>query len=176
MTAGSISAAAVNPFDVVKTRLQVSLKLDLEEKQVLGDFAEYWNIFGKLFFVRGNYNWNHQVLEKGAGEETYKGIPDAFKKILVNEGPSAFLKGALCRMIVIAPLFGIAQMVYFFGIAEFLLGRDKQGKKWGGGQQGGGEEHGGGEQGGGFQVSQFYNNALGCENDAGFHILAKYWS
>jgi len=91
MTAGSISAAAVNPFDVVKTRLQ--------------------------------------VLEKGAGEETYKGIPDAFKKILVNEGPSAFLKGALCRMIVIAPLFGIAQMVYFFGIAEFLLGRDKQGKK-----------------------------------------------
>merc|ERR1719402_308147 len=91
MTAGSISAFSVNPFDVVKTRLQ--------------------------------------VLEKGAGEETYKGIPDAFKKILVNEGPSAFLKGALCRMIVIAPLFGIAQMVYFFGIAEFLLGRDKQGKK-----------------------------------------------
>merc|ERR1712211_210257 len=75
MTAGSISAAAVNPFDVVKTRLQ--------------------------------------VLEKGAGEETYKGIPDAF------------LKGALCRMIVIAPLFGIAQMVYFFGIAELLLGIEK---------------------------------------------------
>ena len=71
-------------------------------------------------------NWKRsQVLEKGAGEETYKGIPDAFKKILVNEGPSAFLKGALCRTIVIAPLFGIAQMVYFFGIAEFLLGREK---------------------------------------------------
>ena len=69
-----------------------------------------------------------QVLEKGAGEETYKGIPDAFKKILMNEGPSAFLKGALCRMIVIAPLFGIAQMVYFFGIAEYLLGREKANK------------------------------------------------
>ena len=29
-------------------------------------------------------------------------------------------------MIVIAPLFGIAQMVYFFGIAEALLGYEKQ--------------------------------------------------
>ena len=28
-------------------------------------------------------------------------------------------------MIVIAPLFGIAQMVYYFGIAEALLGIDK---------------------------------------------------
>jgi hypothetical protein len=28
-------------------------------------------------------------------------------------------------MIVIAPLFGIAQMVYYFGIAEHFLGIDK---------------------------------------------------
>lgn len=90
MAAGSISAVAVNPFDVVKTRLQ--------------------------------------VLHKGAGDETYSGIPDAFRKILKHEGPTAFLKGALCRMIVIAPLFGIAQMVYFFGIGEYLLGVDKNKK------------------------------------------------
>jgi len=88
--AGSFSAAAVNPFDVVKTRLQ--------------------------------------LLTKGAGDETYNGIFDAFKKILKNEGPSAFFKGALCRMIVIAPLFGIAQMVYFFGIAETLMGIEKNQK------------------------------------------------
>lgn len=85
--AGSISAAVVNPADVVKTRLQ--------------------------------------LLNKGAADESYSGIADAFKKIYRNEGPSAFFKGALCRMIVIAPLFGIAQMVYYFGIAEYLMGREK---------------------------------------------------
>ncbi|KAK7082058.1 hypothetical protein SK128_017258, partial [Halocaridina rubra] len=69
---GSLAALAVNPFDVVKTRLQ--------------------------------------LLSKGANEVEYKGIPDAFIKILKNEGPRAFFKGGACRMIVIAPLFGIAQM------------------------------------------------------------------
>ena len=86
--AGSISAAVVNPADVIKTRLQ--------------------------------------LLNKGVGEESYNGIVDAFKKILKNEGPRAFFKGAMVRMIVIAPLFGIAQMVYFFGIAEAILGYEKK--------------------------------------------------
>ena len=31
-------------------------------------------------------------------------------------------------MIVIAPLFGIAQMVYYFGIAEALMGVEKNTK------------------------------------------------
>ena len=84
---GSISAAVVNPADVVKTRLQ--------------------------------------LLNKGASEQSYSGIRDAFVKIFQQEGPSAFFKGALCRMIVIAPLFGIAQMVYYFGIAEYFMGMDK---------------------------------------------------
>lgn len=38
-----------------------------------------------------------------------------------NEGPSAFLKGAYCRALVIAPLFGIAQVIYFLGVGEFIL-------------------------------------------------------
>jgi len=84
---GSISAAVVNPADVVKTRLQ--------------------------------------LLNKGASEQSYSGIADAFVRIFKTEGPTAFFKGALCRMIVIAPLFGIAQMVYYFGIAEYFMGIDK---------------------------------------------------
>lgn len=44
------------------------------------------------------------------------------RKILRKEGPGAFLKGATCRALVIAPLFGIAQVMYFVGVGEFLLG------------------------------------------------------
>ena len=74
---------AVNPCDVVKTRLQ--------------------------------------SLQRGINEDTYSGFLDCARKILRNKGPSAFLKGAYCRALVIAPLFGIAQVVYFLGLAETLL-------------------------------------------------------
>lgn len=81
--AGSTAAVAVNPCDVIKTRLQ--------------------------------------SLQRGVNEDTYSGIIDCARKIWRNEGPMAFLKGAYCRALVIAPLFGIAQVVYFIGIAEFFL-------------------------------------------------------
>ncbi|KAK5863645.1 hypothetical protein PBY51_000661 [Eleginops maclovinus] len=63
-----------------------------------------------------------QSLKKGANEETYNGVVDCIRKILIKEGPGAFLKGASCRALVIAPLFGIAQVMYFVGVGEFLLG------------------------------------------------------
>ncbi|KAG7228277.1 hypothetical protein INR49_009138 [Caranx melampygus] len=63
-----------------------------------------------------------QSLKKGANEETYNGVVDCVRNILRKEGPGAFLKGASCRALVIAPLFGIAQVVYFVGVGEFLLG------------------------------------------------------
>ncbi|CAL1609066.1 unnamed protein product [Knipowitschia caucasica] len=81
--AGSFAAVAVNPCDVVKTRLQ--------------------------------------SLNKGASEESYNGVMDCISKILRKEGPSAFLKGAGCRALVIAPLFGIAQVMYFVGVGEYIL-------------------------------------------------------
>ncbi|KAJ0172203.1 hypothetical protein K1T71_012176 [Dendrolimus kikuchii] len=85
--AGSTAALAVNPMDVVKTRMQ--------------------------------------TLTKGTGERQYTSILDCVTKTLKYEGPMAFFKGGACRMIVIAPLFGIAQAVYYIGIAEFLLGIKK---------------------------------------------------
>ncbi|CAK9814130.1 Mitochondrial glutamate carrier 1 [Anthophora quadrimaculata] len=83
-TAGSTAAISVNPFDVIKTRLQ--------------------------------------VIKKAPGEITYNGVLDCITKTMKNEGPTAFFKGGACRMIVIAPLFGIAQTVYYLGVAEWLLG------------------------------------------------------
>ncbi|XP_026464641.1 mitochondrial glutamate carrier 1-like [Ctenocephalides felis] len=85
--AGSMAALVVNPFDVVKTRLQ--------------------------------------LLTRAEGEMAYSGVLDCITKTLRYEGPTAFFKGGACRMIVIAPLFGIAQMVYYLGVAEALLGVNK---------------------------------------------------
>ncbi|XP_061760468.1 mitochondrial glutamate carrier 1-like isoform X1 [Nerophis ophidion] len=82
--AASVSAIAVSPCDVVKTRLQ--------------------------------------SLKKGTNEETYNGVVDCIRNIMRKEGASAFLKGASCRALVIAPLFGIAQVVYFVGVGEMVLG------------------------------------------------------
>ncbi|XP_020644731.1 mitochondrial glutamate carrier 2 [Pogona vitticeps] len=63
-----------------------------------------------------------QTLKKGLGEDTYSGIIDCARKVWTHEGPAAFMKGAACRALVIAPLFGIAQGVYFVGIGEYAMG------------------------------------------------------
>ncbi|MCI4380327.1 hypothetical protein PGIGA_G00238710 [Pangasianodon gigas] len=62
-----------------------------------------------------------QTLQKGEGEDSYRGIIDCTRRILSREGPSAFLKGATCRALVIAPLFGIAQGIYFLGVGEQVM-------------------------------------------------------
>ncbi|XP_068619593.1 mitochondrial glutamate carrier 1-like [Battus philenor] len=81
---GSTAALAVNPMDVIKTRMQ--------------------------------------TLTKGTGERQYSSIMDCLLTTWKNEGVTAFFKGGACRVMVIAPLFGIAQTVYYLGIAEYLLG------------------------------------------------------
>ncbi|XP_068168677.1 mitochondrial glutamate carrier 1 [Antennarius striatus] len=63
-----------------------------------------------------------QTLQKGEGEDSYRGIVDCTRRIMTREGPTAFFKGAMCRALVIAPLFGIAQGVYFLGVGESVLG------------------------------------------------------
>ncbi|XP_063052166.1 mitochondrial glutamate carrier 1 [Engraulis encrasicolus] len=62
-----------------------------------------------------------QTLQKGEGEDSYRGIVDCVRRVLTREGPSAFMKGATCRALVIAPLFGIAQGIYFLGVGEQVI-------------------------------------------------------
>lgn len=50
----------------------------------------------------------------------------SYSKIMKREGPSAFLKGAGCRALVIAPLFGIVQVMYFLGVGEFIMSQSFQ--------------------------------------------------
>lgn len=62
-----------------------------------------------------------QLINTSAGEERYFGMRQAFVDIYRKEGPKAFLKGAGCRVMYIAPLFGIAQTVYYLGVGEKLI-------------------------------------------------------
>ncbi|XP_017746843.1 PREDICTED: mitochondrial glutamate carrier 2 isoform X4 [Rhinopithecus bieti] len=86
-------------------------------------------IYFPLFANLNNLGFNElavlktriQTLKKGLGEDMYSGITDCARKLWIQEGPSAFMKGAGCRALVIAPLFGIAQGVYFIGIGERIL-------------------------------------------------------
>ncbi|KAH8288562.1 hypothetical protein KR054_005468, partial [Drosophila jambulina] len=56
----------------------------------------------------------------------YNGIVDCVRKMLSNEGVRAFFKGGLCRIMVVGPLFGIAQMFYFLGVGETILGIEQK--------------------------------------------------
>ncbi|EFA81635.1 putative transmembrane protein [Heterostelium album PN500] len=46
------------------------------------------------------------------GDPTYNGIIDCVQKTLKNEGPKAFTKGLVPRIMIISPLFGITLVVY----------------------------------------------------------------
>lgn len=52
----------------------------------------------------------------GVNEDTYSVFVDCDQRIWRHKSPSAFLKGAYCCALVLGPLFGITQMVYFLGI------------------------------------------------------------
>lgn len=62
-----------------------------------------------------------QTLQKGVGEKAHTGILNCLVQTYKDEGWRALFKGGFCRMLVLAPLFGIAQTVYYIGVAEALF-------------------------------------------------------
>lgn len=51
-------------------------------------------------------------VEARAGQTTYSGITDCFRQILVQEGPRAFFKGSLARVLRSSPQFGATLVAY----------------------------------------------------------------
>lgn len=51
-------------------------------------------------------------VESRAGQQTYHGITDAFRKILREEGPKAFFKGGPARVFRSSPQFGVTLLSY----------------------------------------------------------------
>jgi len=50
--------------------------------------------------------------EARKGESTYKGVGDAFRKILSEEGPRALFKGGPARVLRSSPQFGVTLVAY----------------------------------------------------------------
>lgn len=107
----------------------------LGPKNQIGDSVFYASFFAGIvsgatasFFVTplDVIKTRIQLIDCKTSNLHYKGIIDAFLKITSFEGPKALFKGAACRMLVMAPLFGIAQTVYYFGVAEYFLGINKK--------------------------------------------------
>ncbi|KAL5010101.1 hypothetical protein ScPMuIL_012406 [Solemya velum] len=104
-----IHMTQTNKYDATSDALKVVKRLEMGDSEGLGR-------------IKRVVKTRLQTLEKAAGDRSYSGIVDCFVKVMKYEGPKAFLKGALCRILVIAPLFGIAQTVYYLGVAEYILG------------------------------------------------------
>ena len=70
-----------------------------------------------------------QLINKDAGAQSYNGILDAFTKILKQEGITAFFRGGLCRMIVIAPLviiFNLTKKVSCLEVSFLVISARKK--------------------------------------------------
>jgi hypothetical protein len=69
---------------------------------------------------------SYQISLDSNNAESVEKSTCSYRGIYTREGVPALFKGALCRVLVVAPLFGIAQMMYFVGVAEYLLGYDRK--------------------------------------------------
>ncbi|PKU46857.1 mitochondrial glutamate carrier 1 [Limosa lapponica baueri] len=123
--AGLIGVTCVFPIDLAKTRLQNQQNGQRMYTSMSDCLIKTIRSEGYFGMYRGAaVNLTLVTPEKAiklAANDFFRHHLSKDGKIWQKEGPMAFLKGAYCRALVIAPLFGIAQVVYFIGIAEFLL-------------------------------------------------------
>ncbi|VDP34545.1 unnamed protein product [Schistosoma mattheei] len=104
---GTIAAFSVTPFDGSPECQWIRVREEKLEKTILKSnlLMLLLALYPKVFrLLRPRIHWYGQ-------EQTLR-----------NEGVHGLFKGAGCRVMVMAPLFGIAQTVYYLGVAERILG------------------------------------------------------
>ncbi|KAG8778339.1 mitochondrial aspartate-glutamate transporter agc1 [Ceratobasidium sp. 428] len=67
-------------------------------------------------------------VEARTGQTSYRGITDAFTKIMREEGPKAFFKGGIARVVRSSPQFGFTLVAYEY-LHKFLPYPGEQGTK-----------------------------------------------
>lgn len=109
--AGMIASVITNPLDVIKTRLQIQHQCSCLDE---GQTVEYCKKDGTKVSGQTTYEPSDRLVEA-----KYKDFKDVIHKIYKNEGISGFYKGAVPRMMLVAP--GVAISWGTYEIFKFVL-------------------------------------------------------
>ena len=112
--AGAIASIITNPMDVIKTKLNTQ-----HHDSTLDKFPKKLGL-NKREKIGGNFEIEES---ETLSEAKYKDIKDATRKLYQKEGIAGFYKGAIPRMLFVAP--GVAISWGTYEIFKSLLNREK---------------------------------------------------
>lgn len=116
------------PFSAIYFPLYSHLKSDLFGQKRPGDKLTFWQLMGAasmagmpaaFLTTPADVIKTRLQVEARKGQTTYKGITDCFQQILLKEGPKAFFKGSLARVLRSSPQFG-ATLVSYEYLKKFI--------------------------------------------------------
>uniref|UniRef100_A0A8V0ZX80 Solute carrier family 25 member 12 n=1 Tax=Gallus gallus TaxID=9031 RepID=A0A8V0ZX80_CHICK len=134
--AGASQVIFTNPLEIVKIRLQVAGEITtgprvsalsvMKDLGLLGLYkgakacflrdipfsAIYFPVYAHSKLMLADVIKTRLQVAARAGQTTYSGVIDCFGKILREEGPSAFWKGAAARVFRSSPQFGVTLVTY----------------------------------------------------------------
>lgn len=105
-------------FSSINSKLQTNSKMSKFQCNLCGGFIS--GAFAAYLATPFDVIKTRIQTNNASPSMVYNGWVDCLSKTLNNEGYQALFKGSIPRVLVVAPLFAIAQSVYFFGIAQRL--------------------------------------------------------
>ncbi|KAF5277767.1 hypothetical protein FQR65_LT03747 [Abscondita terminalis] len=93
--------------------------------------STFWNNFFSGFSAGSITAWSITPIDvlktrlqliSNVKNMSYNGVSDAAIKIFKSEGIRAFYKGGGCRIMVVGPLYAVAQTVYYLKVSENIFG------------------------------------------------------